>query len=140
MQLIYIDQRGCGRSERGPQSTYTLENNVEDLEAIRNYLGLEKVIVLGHSYGGMVAQKYAIRYPDSVAAFLLIATSPSHIFGEEALVKIEETGTDDQKRMAKFLFEGTMEKQQMAEFRIVMEPLYFYSSRGKVRTEAEKKR
>ncbi|MFF2853406.1 MULTISPECIES: alpha/beta fold hydrolase [unclassified Peribacillus] len=138
MQLVYIDQRGCGRSERGPKSTYNLENNVEDLEAIRNYLGLGKVIVLGHSYGGMVAQKYAIRYPDSVAALLLIATSPSHIFGEEALVKIEETGTDDQKRMAKLLFDGAMEKQLMAEFSIVMEPLYFYSSRGKVRTEAEK--
>ncbi|MGW6664348.1 MULTISPECIES: alpha/beta fold hydrolase [Peribacillus] len=138
MQLIYIDQRGCGRSEGGPQSTYTLENNVEDLEALRNYLGLGKVIVSGHSYGGMVAQKYAIRYPDSVVALLLIATSPSHIFGEEALVKIEETGTDDQRRMARLLFEGTMEKQQMAEFSIVMEPLYFYSSRGKVRSEAEK--
>ncbi|MFJ8071420.1 hypothetical protein ACIQZD_21095 [Peribacillus sp. NPDC096447] len=37
-------------------------------------------------------------------------------------ILIEETGTDDQKRVAKFLFEGTMEKQQMAEFRIVMEP------------------
>lgn len=111
---------------------------MEDLEALRNYLGLGKGIVLGHSYGGMVAQKYAIRYPDSVAALLLIATSPSHIFGEEALVKIEETGTDDQRRMARLLFEGTMEKQQMAEFSIVMEPLYFYSSRGKVRSEAEK--
>ncbi|MFJ9386391.1 hypothetical protein ACIROD_21955 [Peribacillus sp. NPDC101481] len=40
---------------------------------------------------------------------------PSHIFGERALVKIEETGTDDQRRMARLLFEGTMEKQQMAE-------------------------
>ncbi|MFF5399328.1 alpha/beta fold hydrolase [Peribacillus butanolivorans] len=138
IQLIYIDQRGCGRSERGPQSTYTLENNVEDLEALRNYLGLEQVIVLGHSYGGMVAQRYAIRYPDSVSALLLIATSPSHIFGEQAMRKIEEIGTGDQKRMAKHLFEGTMEKHQMAEFSIVMEPLYFYSSRGKVRTEAEK--
>ncbi|WP_241663300.1 alpha/beta fold hydrolase [Peribacillus simplex] len=133
-----MDQRGCGQSDRGPQSTYNLENNVEDLEAVRNYLGLEKVIVLGHSYGGMVAQKYAICYPDSVAALLLIATSPSHIFGEEALVKIEETGTDNQRRMARILFEGTMEKQQMAEFSIVMEPLYFYSSRGKVISEAEK--
>jgi len=38
---------------------------------------------------------------------------PSHFFGEEALVKIEETGTDEQKRMAKLLFEGNMVKQQI---------------------------
>lgn len=138
MQLIYIDQRGCGRSKRGPQSTYTLENNVEDLEALRNYLGLEKVVVLGHSYGGMVAQHYAIRYPDSVSALLLIATHPSHVFGEQAMREIEEIGTEEQKRLACLLFEGALGKEQMLEYSIVMEPLYFYSARGKVRTEEEK--
>ncbi|WP_312117592.1 alpha/beta fold hydrolase [Brevibacillus reuszeri] len=138
MQLIYIDQRGCGRSERGPQSTYTLENNVEDLEALRLYLGLEKVVVLGHSYGGMVAQSYAIRYPESVSALLLIATHPSYMFGQQAMQQVEEMGTNEQKAFAKLLFEGALGKEQMLEYSIVMEPLYFYSTRGIVRTEEEK--
>ncbi|WP_103110513.1 alpha/beta fold hydrolase [Brevibacillus reuszeri] len=138
MQLIYIDQRGCGRSEHGPQSSYTLENNIEDLEALRKYLGLDQVVVLGHSYGGMVAQSYAIRYPDRVAALLLIATHPSYLFGQQAMQQIEVIGTEEQKKFAKLLFEGTLGKERMLEYSIVMEPLYFYSTRGRVRTEEEK--
>ncbi len=55
MQLVYIDHRGQGRSARGNPATYNLENNVEDLEALRAYLGLERVVIIGGPYGGMVA-------------------------------------------------------------------------------------
>ena len=55
-QLIMIDHRGCGRSARGHSADYTLENNIEDIAAFRQYLGLEDIIVYGHSYGGMLAQ------------------------------------------------------------------------------------
>ena len=40
MQLVYIDNRGSGRSAVGPSESYSLENNVEDVEALREYLGL----------------------------------------------------------------------------------------------------
>ncbi|WP_289137141.1 alpha/beta fold hydrolase [uncultured Brevibacillus sp.] len=53
MQLVYIDNRGSGRSAVGPSESYSLENNVEDIEALREYLGLEKIVLHGHSYGGM---------------------------------------------------------------------------------------
>src|SRR5690554_2011482 len=46
MQLIYIDNRGSGYSETGPQASYSLENNVLDVEALREYLGLKKIWVL----------------------------------------------------------------------------------------------
>ena len=42
MQLVYIDNRGSGRSGRPDISTCTLEQNIDDLEALRQYLGLEK--------------------------------------------------------------------------------------------------
>src|SRR5919205_1081904 len=82
MQLVYVDHRGQGRSARGPQETYTLDNNVEDLEALRQYLGLERVVVMGVSYGGMVALAYASRYPDSVSHLVAVVTSPSYRFLE----------------------------------------------------------
>src|SRR5688572_18934569 len=55
MQLVYFDHRGQGRSARGDPGTYTLDENVEDMEALRLYLGLGPIVSIGTSYGGMVA-------------------------------------------------------------------------------------
>src|SRR5437773_793986 len=66
-QLVYVDHRGCGRSAQGDPSTYTLDNNIDDLDALRDHLGLERISVLGSSYGGMVALGYVLRYPRRVA-------------------------------------------------------------------------
>src|SRR5688572_1928036 len=59
MQLVYFDHRGQGRSARGDPRKYTLDENVEDLEALRRYLGLGPVVSLGTSYGGVVAMAHA---------------------------------------------------------------------------------
>ncbi|MEO0564650.1 MAG: alpha/beta fold hydrolase, partial [Chloroflexota bacterium] len=47
-----------------------------DADAVRQHLGHEKVIVIGHSYGGFIAQEYAIAYPDALMGLLLIDTVP----------------------------------------------------------------
>ena len=70
-QLVYLDHRGSGRSKPADPDTYTLDENIDDLEALRRHLGLDRISILGSSYGGMVAQGYAIRYPDSVANLTL---------------------------------------------------------------------
>jgi proline iminopeptidase len=128
MQLVYIDNRGSGFSARGPQSTYTLENNIEDVESLRQYLGLEQIILLGHSYGGMVALSFAIKYPQHVASLLLLTTSPSSNFLERAKQIVAEKGTIEQKRMADILWEGAFEsKEQLMDYYQVMEPLYAYT-------------
>ncbi len=84
MQLVYVDHRGQGRSARGPKESYTLDNNVEDLEALRRYLGLGPIVVIGVSYGGMVALAYASRYPESVSHLVAIVTAPSYRFLDRA--------------------------------------------------------
>ena len=59
------DQRGCGRSElRGP---YSVAQSVADLDAVRRHLGVERVAVLGHSWGAQLALRYALDYPDRVS-------------------------------------------------------------------------
>jgi len=125
MQLVYVDHRGQGRSARGPKETYTLDNNVEDLEALRQYLGLERVVVIGVSYGGMVALTYASRYPDSVSHLVAVVTAPSYRFLERAKQLARERGTDEQQRMAEILWSGGFEnEEQLREYYLVMGPLY----------------
>lgn len=125
MQLIYVDHRGQGRSARGAKETYTLDNNVEDLEALRQYLGLGKVVVIGVSYGGMVALTYAARYPDSVSHLIAAVTAPSHRFLDLAKAIVRERGTDEQRAMADILWAGAFEsEEQLREYYDVMGPLY----------------
>jgi proline iminopeptidase len=125
MQVIYVDHRGQGRSARGPKETYTLDNNVEDLEALRQHLGLDKVVVIGVSYGGMVALAYASRYPESVSHLVAVVTSPSHRFLELAKTIVAERGTDEQRAMADILWAGAFEdEEQLKQYYAVMGPLY----------------
>lgn len=73
-QIIYYDQRGTGKSSAGDTGkTYTIKQAVEDLESLRKALKLEKWVVLGSSYGGLLAQYYALTYPDRVAGLILVA-------------------------------------------------------------------
>jgi proline iminopeptidase len=125
MQLVYIDHRGQGRSARGPRETYTLENNVEDLEALRKYLGLDKIVLLGASYGGMVALSYAVRYPQNVSHLLAIVTTPHSGFLDRAKEILAERGTDEQRAVAEKLWAGTFEDDEaLRHFFKVMGPMY----------------
>ena len=78
MQLVYFDQRGHGRSARGDPATYTLDENVEDMEALRRYLGLGPVVSIGMSYGGKVAMAHAARYPEAISHLALVAIAAHH--------------------------------------------------------------
>ncbi|MCI0495706.1 alpha/beta fold hydrolase, partial [candidate division KSB1 bacterium] len=67
-RIIYYDQRGCGLSEFKPgEKGYSVDQAVEDLDAIRRALNIEKWVLLGYSYGGFLAQYYTVRHPDHVA-------------------------------------------------------------------------
>ncbi|NEP03196.1 MAG: alpha/beta fold hydrolase [Symploca sp. SIO2E9] len=125
MQLVYFDHRGQGRSARGPKETYTLDNNVEDMEALRQYLGLDKIVVIGTSYGGMVALYYAVRYPQNVSHLIAIATAASSRFMQRGKEILAQRGTEQQQAMASRLWEGNFEnEQQLREYFEVMGPMY----------------
>lgn len=125
MQLIYIDHRGHGRSAAGDPALYTLDENVEDLEALRLHLGLGPVVVIGTSYGGMVAMGYAARYPAAISKLVLIVTAAAGGFRERAEAWIEQNGTPDQQRVCALLWAGQFETSaQVAEYYTVMGPLY----------------
>jgi len=125
VQLVYFDHRGQGRSSRGAKETYTLENNVEDMEALRQHLGLDKIVVLGSSYGGMVALSYAVRYPQNVSHLIVVATVPDFRFLQRAKEILAQRGTDEQNAIAQRLWDGTFEsEEQLREYFQVMAPMY----------------
>lgn len=77
-KVIFIDERGSGRSEKLQEaSKYTVENMVEDVEAVRQALGLGKINLLGHSYGGVLAQAYALNYQKNLSHLILGSTFAS---------------------------------------------------------------
>ena len=87
-KLIFIDERGSGRSEKlEDASQYTVENMVEDVEAVRQALGLGKINLLGHSYGGVLAQAYALKYQKNLAHLILGSTFHSTSAMNEVLAR-----------------------------------------------------
>lgn len=73
---IYFEQRGTGRSrpaEFDPASL-TLQTVVEDLEALRVHLRQDRLLLVGHSWGGMLAMAYAVAHPDRVDRLILIGS------------------------------------------------------------------
>ncbi|MFO0587134.1 MAG: alpha/beta fold hydrolase [Polyangiaceae bacterium] len=74
-RMVSYDAFGRGKSDQAKSlSEYTFERDVEMLEGLRKALGFERWAVLGHSYGGMVAQGYAIAHPDRVTKLILANT------------------------------------------------------------------
>lgn len=125
LQLVYFDHRGQGRSARGPKETYTLDNNVEDMEALRQHLGLDKIVVIGGSYGGMVALTYAVRYPQNVSHLIVIATTAHSGFLERAKEILASKGTEEQKASAQRLWDGNFEnEEQLRQYFQVLGPMY----------------
>jgi len=74
-RLVFLDERGSGRSEKlEDASKYTVEAMVEDVEAVRQALALGKIDLLGHSFGGVLAQAYALKYQANLAHLVLCST------------------------------------------------------------------
>jgi proline iminopeptidase len=74
-RLIYYDQRGRGRSP-GAVESVSLASELADLDALRAHFALERIALLGHSWGGLLAAAYALRHPDRVSHLILLNTAP----------------------------------------------------------------
>ena len=125
MQLIFIDDRNCGKSERGDLAESTLKQNAADGEALRKYLGLDKVFILGQSYGGMTVQRYAIDYPESLYGAIVVCSAPSHRLLDTVEEVIRRRGTPEQLECYRGFHDGTG-NLSMLEYLNRMCNLYHY--------------
>lgn len=79
-QVVYLDHRGHGRSDRRPPDEWTLDTFADDVVRVCEALGLEAPVVLGQSFGGFVAQRYLARHPGHPRAVILSSTSGQRSF------------------------------------------------------------
>jgi pimeloyl-ACP methyl ester carboxylesterase len=90
-QIIYVDHRGHGRSDRRPASEWTLDTFADDVVRLCDALGIQKPIVLGQSFGGFVAQRYLARHPHHPSKVVLSSTS-HHLGLDRKLAMFEKLG------------------------------------------------
>jgi len=86
--LIMLNPRGTGGSTRpADRRAYEIDDYVADVEELRVHLGLERILLLGHSHGGVVAQAYAATFPGRVRALVLSSTLARFASDQEAAMQ-----------------------------------------------------
>lgn len=125
LQIVYHDYRGHGRSAKGDPHSYTLDEHVEDLEALRRHLGVGPIVSIGNSYGGEVAMAHAARYPDAVSHLVLVATASHGGNSARAKENVRARGTAEQIDQCDRFFAGEIDTlEKIRAFLKVMSPLY----------------
>jgi proline iminopeptidase len=101
VNVVYLDQRGCGQSARlkladpmapteAEVKDYTMENLLKDIEGVREFLKVKDWYVLGHSWGGMLGINYVSTYPTSVKGFIFADGLLSQPAVQEAILDFSE--------------------------------------------------
>ena len=120
-QVLYIDHRGNGRSG-GERATWTLAQWGDDVHGLCHALGIVRPVVLGQSFGGMVAMSYAARHPDGPSKLILSSTA-----GRMALpatyAMMEKLGGPEAARIAEAFWTAPSAEGADAYMRVCM-PLY----------------
>lgn len=104
-QVVYLDHRGNGRSERGPREAWTLEQWADDVRGFCDALGIERPIVFGQSFGGIVAMAYAVRHPDHPSKLVFSSTSARRNLAR-MLARFEEVGGAEVREVARRFWES----------------------------------
>jgi proline iminopeptidase len=127
-QMIFVDHRSTGRSESFTDvNTWNIEQFADDVEELRKYLGLEKICLMGSSFGGMWSLVYAVRYPYNVDKLVLVDTAPSWDTWSEAQQIAQKRATNKQKKVFADVFLGKVRTaEEQKEWFTTMFSLYFY--------------
>ncbi len=121
-QVLYIDHRGNGRSQPSDTRTWSLDQWGDDVKGLCDVLGIEKPIVFGQSFGGMVAQSYLTRYPGH-AAGVVISSSAARMDFPSTFDFFERKGGPDSRAIAE-RFWANLGDQDLADYLRVCMPLY----------------
>ncbi|HEY6578004.1 MAG TPA: alpha/beta hydrolase [Rhizomicrobium sp.] len=120
-QVVYLDHRGNGRSTGAPES-WSLAQWGDDVKAFCDALGIEKPVVYGNSFGGMVAMSYASRHPEHPAKLILSSTA-ARMHLDETLHIMEERGGPEARAVAE-RFWTSADDRDFADYLRVCMPLY----------------
>ncbi len=122
-QIIYVEFRGNGLSERTPQEYLNLDQWTDDIAEFINTLGIEKPVLLGFSFGGFIATKFAARYPGKLSKVILVSTL-AKVIPERSVEMFARLGGEEARAVATALFAGGGPPVQQRFFEICI-PLYW---------------
>lgn len=131
--MIFLDPRGSGRSDRPRDSAaMSCREMANDIDGIRQILGLDTVDIIGHSHGGAIAIEFAARYPEHVDRMVLV-DSQLMGFGAEAVVAgFVEAARDDRRYRRAARHAGLpvpRTDKAFARFLANLLPMYFFNPR-----------
>lgn len=121
-QVVYLDHRGNGRSDRGDPKKWNLPQWGDDVRAFCEVLEIQRPIVLGLSFGGMVAMSYATRHPDHPAKLVLSSTT-ALTRQDRSLEMFEKLGGPEAREVARRFFSDPGPENMAAYLQKCM-PLY----------------
>ena len=128
-QLVYIDERGCGRSARHTNEYYQLGIMADDIVLFCKTLDIERPMVLGQSFGGFVALSMALRHPDFMSGIVLFDTSPAWTGGYDldALEQLVDGQRGKELREVAYKEStGTATAEELKRFEQEIMPLYWH--------------
>lgn len=128
--LVFPDQRGNGRSFPVDIATVTIEQLARDAVTLADHLGIERFTVLGHSYGGFVAQELALRHGDRLAALVLVATTPGQL-GTAEDPTVEDQGPPPPPEVAASVSAVPTSDEELAAGMARLLPAYFHRPHGR---------
>ncbi len=123
-QVVFFDQRGTGRSERGSPEHWNLVQWADDIHALCQTLGIERPIVVGVSAGGFVAMTYATRYPDGLAKMVL-SGSAANMRLDRMITVFERLGGVEAARVAERFWTRPDDVENVANYLETCFPLYY---------------
>ncbi len=126
-QVVYLDHRGNGRSVPSDPASWTLAQWGDDIAAFCDALGIDRPIVLGQSFGGMVAQSYATRHPAHPRAVVLSSTAARMDLDASLKIFADMGGAEAGAIAQRFWNSGT--GADFADYMRVCMPLYNRTSR-----------
>ena len=121
-QVVYLDQRGGGRSDTGPAEDLRLDRWADDVREFCDVLGVERPVVLGLGFGALVAARYASRNPGHPGG-LVLAAPIARVVPERSVAVYERLGGDEARGVAERFYGGGMDEMAFAEFLRVCFPL-----------------
>lgn len=129
-ELIYYDHRGNGRSARAASlAAVDHATFAADAEQLRAHLGLDRFILLGHSYGGFLAQEYALRYGGKgghLAGLILCSTAPALEYAPVTMANAMARGKPEELAALGEAFGRSMENDEdLHSIWMRILPLYF---------------
>ena len=139
-QVIYLDQRGSGRSDRGDPSTWTWERWADDVAGFCDVLEIQSPVLVGTSSGGRVAVECAVRHPDLVGGLVLDSALFESTSLDDTLEIFERRGGPVAKEAAARVLGGDSSSEALAAWRAHALPLYGSASDGDMAARAARAR